>query len=118
MTTTDFEKLYESIRGKAVAAAVRVCGSQDAAEDAVQDAAVYCLERIAAQPEATFTASYFVQLAVNRAKDGVKPTMGRNKYLVSVGGQAELEQQERIQNTRPRTHHMPEEQQHAAGGRS
>lgn len=73
MTEMEFTRLYEKTRDKAVAVAAATVGNRDIAEEAVQEAAIYCLQRIAKQPAARFTASYFVQLAVSRAKDATTP---------------------------------------------
>jgi DNA-directed RNA polymerase specialized sigma24 family protein len=88
MTREEFEQLYEKARSRAVAAAARVSGDQEVAEDAVQEAAVYCLQRIDAQPDARVTESYFIQLATSRAKDRLKPR-GR-RHGTGTGPGAEL----------------------------
>jgi len=87
MNREEFEQLYEKARSRAVAAAARVSGDQEVAEDAVQEAAVYCLQRIEAQPGAAFTESYFIQLATSRAKDAVRPQgVDRNKQRREARG--------------------------------
>lgn len=88
MTRDEFEQIYENVHSRAVAVAQRVTGSRETAEDAVQEAAVYILQRINLNVGKEFTASYFIQLATSRAKDRLKPR-GR-RHGTSKGPSAEL----------------------------
>jgi len=63
--TEDFEQMYEKVRPKAVQVAAKICG--DGAEDAVSDAALWCLENL--EGFKTITTSYFLQLVAKRARD-------------------------------------------------
>lgn len=68
MTREDFEQVFTKVKAKAMST-VRwklQMGYQDAA-DAVQNAAVYCLENLDRFEK--ITESYFIQLAVSRAKN-------------------------------------------------
>lgn len=67
MTNEAFEVLYAQVRDKAVAAATKVSSSRDEAEDAVQVAALYFLERLGCYT--CITPSLFIEMAVKRAKD-------------------------------------------------
>ena len=104
MTREDFEKLYERVYAKAVAVA---------GEDAVQETAVYFLERL--DSNITITPSLFIQRAVQRGKDEVRPRgVDRNTKRrearggsdtareIPVGSASDLEEVER-ENFRYRT---------------
>lgn len=68
MTAQEFEKVYEQCREGAIQRATTVRRlSRAAAEDAVQEAAIYCLENLGRFQR--ITPSYFYQLVVNRAKN-------------------------------------------------
>lgn len=86
MTRQDFEKMYATARPNAIRLARGVCGSS--AEDVVQDVAVYFFERLSTYP--TVTPALFLKVVSLRARDRVKPTMGRNKYEEEVGGLDDL----------------------------
>jgi len=86
----DFEKLYEKVYAKAVAVA---------GEDAVQEAALYFLERL--DTNATITPSLFIQRAVQRQRNALAPRGVRHggdepAREVSVGSSFDLEQIEAL----------------------
>lgn len=96
MTRAEFEQLYVREHTRAVAAAQRVCGNREIAEDAVQEAAEYILKRIDIGVGQEFTASYFIQLSTSRAKNAVdaRPDRGnaRVRHEVPVPDLAETEE--------------------------
>lgn len=67
MSPKEFEKVYERLREGAVKRAMAVANiSRAAAEDAVQNAAIYCLENL--ERFERITDSYFFQLVINRGR--------------------------------------------------
>ena len=70
MTREAFELVYQQSHRKAVEVARKVCGARDVAEDAVQEAAVYFLERLEQTPR--ITSALFIHRACQRAKDRVR----------------------------------------------
>jgi hypothetical protein len=69
----DFEKLFTDVHEEAVRVVARKFGipRDTLATDAVQEAAVYCLEHL--DRFQTIKKSYFLQLATSRAKTSSRP---------------------------------------------
>lgn len=77
MTTQEFERVYEQCRVDAIRRAKAVCRlGHAAAEDAVQNAAIYCLENLGRFQ--LITPSYFIQLVISRAKNIRRSEGARN----------------------------------------
>lgn len=69
-------------------------GDHALADDAVQAAALYVLENIGRFKQ--LTKSYFIQLAVNRARNARRGETRQQMRVVSVGGPADLLQVEYV----------------------
>jgi hypothetical protein len=85
VTSSEFEKVYEQSYQKALDA-VYASGikSKTVAEDAVQNAAVYFLERLDSYTQ--ITPSLFIQMVVGRAKNTLRDHNNRvEKFEVAVG---------------------------------
>lgn len=89
MTRSQFAKLFEEYQEEARRVLLDKFQSNAAlADDAVQDAAVYVLENVGRFK--TLTKSYFIQLAVSRAMNGLRGEGRRQKRTVSVGHAEDL----------------------------
>jgi DNA-directed RNA polymerase specialized sigma24 family protein len=95
MTREEFEQLYIRTRDKAVAVAARAVGNTEIAEDAVQEAAIYCLQRLDKQPAGIITEAFFIRATVDRAKNVVdaRPERGNSikRFEVPRGTVLELD---------------------------
>lgn len=92
MTRDEFAKVYQQCRPKALEIARKETGSLDRAEDAVQNAAVYCLENLARFSQ--IKATYFYQLARNRARDLTRSRVRREAHETVIGLIPELSEAE------------------------
>lgn len=89
MKRDQFAKLFEEYQGDARRVVLAKFGGDDAlAGDAVQDAAVYVLENIGRFK--ALTKSYFIQLAVNRARNVRRGETRQQMRVTSVGGSQDL----------------------------
>ena len=67
LTHEEFARIYDQCREGAIKRAMAACRvAREVAEDAVQNAAIYCLENLGRFQE--LTPSYFYQLAINNAR--------------------------------------------------
>jgi DNA-directed RNA polymerase specialized sigma24 family protein len=74
-----FEQMYEATRRSAVKNAKTVCGSRAVAEDAVQEAAIYFLDRL--DRYEYITPGLFINIACRRAKNSVDVRPGRGNAV-------------------------------------
>jgi hypothetical protein len=103
MTKQEFEKVYESSQQKALTAIYRH-GIKDhgIAEDAVQSAAMFFLERL--DTHTHITTSLFVQRAVQRAKSLLESYYGsdrpnaKQRREIGIGGLSDLAEFEEAQS--------------------
>ncbi len=91
MRADDFERMYEKARPQAVRVARAICG--DDAEDAVQNTAIYFLERLSSNPY--ITPSLFIERVRQRAHHLVEdaepsPRKRRVRLVHPVGHTDEL----------------------------
>jgi DNA-directed RNA polymerase specialized sigma24 family protein len=93
MTREAFARIYTTHHRRAVEIAERITRSRAAAEDAVQAAALYVLERLADYD--TITPSLWYQLVAQRARNAVdrRPSRGNGplRHELGVGTSADLE---------------------------
>jgi DNA-directed RNA polymerase specialized sigma24 family protein len=88
MNAEQFGKLMDEFHADAVNVVADRFHSRDIAEEAVQNAAVYVLENIGRFKR--LTKSYFIQLAMSRAKNEKRGAGRREQRLMSAGGAPEL----------------------------
>jgi DNA-directed RNA polymerase specialized sigma24 family protein len=89
MTRDQFAKLFEEYQGDARRVLLdKFQGNAAQADDAVQNAAVYVLENIGRFKQ--LTKSYFIQLAVSRAKNGRRGEARQQTRVVTYGGTGDL----------------------------
>lgn len=95
MTGEEFGRVFEKVQAQALRTvrAKLSMGPQEAA-DAVQDAAVYCMENLARFKR--ITPSYFIQLAVNRGRNIHRANRRRWDHEYPVGSWHDLDIVERI----------------------
>jgi RNA polymerase sigma factor (sigma-70 family) len=90
-----FEKVFEQYSEDARRVLLdKFNGNAALADDAVQDAAVYCLENLGRFEK--ITKSYFIQLAVSRAKNGLRREKRQHNRVTPVGSSQDLAQVEEI----------------------
>jgi len=95
MTRDQFSKLLEEYQGDARRVLLdKFQGNAALADDAIQNAAVYVLENIGRFK--TLTKSYFIQLSVSRAKNGLRGEKRQHNRVTPVGGSQDLAQVEEI----------------------
>lgn len=88
MTRDQFSKLFEEYQEDAVNVVAGRFKSRDIAEEAVQNAALYVMENL--ERFERMTKSYFIQLAISRAKNEKRGNARREERLMSAGGVNEL----------------------------
>lgn len=95
MIRDQFAKLFETYQEDARRVLLdKFQGNAALADDAVQNAAVYVLENIGRFK--TLTKSYFIQLAVSRAKNGLRSEKRQHNRVTPVGDSQTLAQVEEI----------------------
>jgi DNA-directed RNA polymerase specialized sigma24 family protein len=101
-----FEKIVADVYEDAVACVRTVMYlPQDKAEEAVQDATVYCLERLDRFEE--ITPSYFKQLCINRAKDFQKKQSRQYRAVLPIGDSGDVVRGEQVAEARRRGRKLP-----------
>jgi DNA-directed RNA polymerase specialized sigma24 family protein len=88
MNAEQFGKLMDEFHADAVNVVAERFHSRDIAEDAVQNAALYCLENL--ERFQKITRSYFIQLAMNNGKMVKRGDSRREQRLMGAGGTPEL----------------------------
>lgn len=106
MKRDQFAKLFEEYQGDAKRVLLaKFQGNAALADDAVQNAAVYVLENLGRFK--TLTKSYFLQLAVNRARNVRRGETRQQMRVTSVGGSQELLEVEMATETARRGRKLP-----------
>lgn len=105
MNRATFGKLFEQYQQDARAVLLKRFGDPALADDAVQNAAVYVLENIGRFKK--LTKSYFIQLAVSRAKNGKRSEARQQSRVASSGGPSDLMVIEDLQEQARRGRMLP-----------
>ncbi len=106
MNRTQFAEVFEQYQKDARRVVLAKFGGDAAlAADAVQDAAAYVLEHLGRFKK--LTRSYFVQLAVNRARNSRRGETRQQMRVTSIGGPHELVRAETAVEQRRRGRVLP-----------